>query len=462
MQITNNLMPQSGVMSGMESGVLGGQPETGEFDFFNYLLGLQVNPTADTMSDGAAELMAEVGSKEDKSDPLKMLFAPAQPLFIQDNSQGQMPAEMMQANSNLQMGNRLQEGYVMNEGTQQVQQLADEKRLDIQSLDVDPTIDRPDNVSSAKLESADFEEAEQMATIESFESIEPNSTEMVTNQFGNPEVVVQNQARAARAYTSNQTNEVESNSDIRASSSVSEVRTGSIERADSSARSGVELSQKTSGVSTSGRESHRMKSRSDGQSEAATIPLGMAEIAQSDPNPVEMDGADVPQFEQVATEVEVPELFNRVESMVQRGGGKMTVSLNPPELGQVEIEVSTHGNRVEVSMRPQNEGAKSVLEGQLHELRAAMGSHDLIVSKMEVEAPRETMAHLSNDSFDLTPQQQHQQREFGRFSGQGGQEFQGSNFQETNEHVSARESRFPIASTASLDRPTESRLDMRI
>ena len=81
----------------------------------------------------------------------------------------------------------------------------------------------------------------------------------------------------------------------------------------------------------------------------------------------------------------VPELFRKVESMVHHGGGKMTVSLNPPALGHVEIQVTTRGRNVEIQMRSENNLAKSTLESQLGQLRHSMQVQDLNLSKLEVQ-----------------------------------------------------------------------------
>lgn len=68
----------------------------------------------------------------------------------------------------------------------------------------------------------------------------------------------------------------------------------------------------------------------------------------------------------------------------------MKVTLSPPELGKVEVEVKAHGNRVEIEMRSQNVGTKSILEQQLGELKNAMLEHDLVLSKVDVQVARET------------------------------------------------------------------------
>ncbi|NBX76140.1 MAG: flagellar hook-length control protein FliK [Proteobacteria bacterium] len=87
--------------------------------------------------------------------------------------------------------------------------------------------------------------------------------------------------------------------------------------------------------------------------------------------------------------VPVPEVFHKVESMVHQGGGKMTLVLSPPELGQVEIHVSTKGKNVEVSVKSDNDFAKMAIEGQVADLQQSLQSQDLNLAKIEVHVSRE-------------------------------------------------------------------------
>ncbi len=80
----------------------------------------------------------------------------------------------------------------------------------------------------------------------------------------------------------------------------------------------------------------------------------------------------------------LPEVFSKVESMVHTGGGKMTITLNPPSLGQVEVKVSTKGKNVEIEMKSTNEFAKTALENHVAELKTSMQAQDLVLQKMEV------------------------------------------------------------------------------
>lgn len=94
-----------------------------------------------------------------------------------------------------------------------------------------------------------------------------------------------------------------------------------------------------------------------------------------------------------------PELFQKVETMVHKGGGRMTLSLTPPELGQVEIEVTTKGRNVEVSVKSDNDFAKAAIESQVADLQQSLQEHDLNLSKMEVQVSREMDPSFLENQF---------------------------------------------------------------
>ncbi|NBT59134.1 flagellar hook-length control protein FliK, partial [bacterium] len=99
------------------------------------------------------------------------------------------------------------------------------------------------------------------------------------------------------------------------------------------------------------------------------------------------------------THVPVPEVFHKVESMVHQGGGKMTLVLTPPELGQVEIHVSTKGKNVEVSVKSDNDFAKMAIESQVADLQQSLQSQDLNLSKIEVQVSREMDPSFLENQF---------------------------------------------------------------
>jgi flagellar hook-length control protein FliK len=85
----------------------------------------------------------------------------------------------------------------------------------------------------------------------------------------------------------------------------------------------------------------------------------------------------------------IPEVMQKVESMIHHGGGKMTVMLNPPSLGRVEVEVTAKGKNVEIQMKSENSIAKTTLESHFADLKQSMQVQDLNLHKMEVHVNRD-------------------------------------------------------------------------
>jgi len=94
------------------------------------------------------------------------------------------------------------------------------------------------------------------------------------------------------------------------------------------------------------------------------------------------------------------EVVTSIGTLAQQGGGKMTVSLNPPNLGKIHVEVTAKGNRVEIEMTSDNDGARSLIEGGFQDLKTAIQSQDLVVSRMEVNVSRD-MDRLFGDSHQM-------------------------------------------------------------
>jgi len=128
--------------------------------------------------------------------------------------------------------------------------------------------------------------------------------------------------------------------------------------------------------------------------------------------------SDVHHVEMAAGEKStVPELFSRVNTLIQQGGGKMTVSLNPPHLGQVEVQVTARGKKIEVEMKSESSHAKSLLETHAADLKQSLQTHDLVLSKMEVQVNRDFTP--SSAKFAGMFNQENSQQSSGGFNGEG-------------------------------------------
>ena len=109
----------------------------------------------------------------------------------------------------------------------------------------------------------------------------------------------------------------------------------------------------------------------------------------------------------------------------------MTVTLTPPHLGQVEIQVTTRGKKVEIEMKSQSDLAKSVIESKLGDLKQSLQGHDLHLTKVEVNvgqgSPRDpfrpgnsfTSLAGGSQSFQQSQGFANQQSQAGRSFAQG-------------------------------------------
>jgi flagellar hook-length control protein FliK len=115
----------------------------------------------------------------------------------------------------------------------------------------------------------------------------------------------------------------------------------------------------------------------------------------------------------------VPEVMNHVATLVQQGGGKMTVSLTPPHLGQLEIQVTSKGKKVEIEMKSESAAAKSLLDSHIGELKNSLHGRDLVLSKVEVHVSHELNPFPSGKPMDSSGNQSAFNQARDSFQGRG-------------------------------------------
>jgi len=82
----------------------------------------------------------------------------------------------------------------------------------------------------------------------------------------------------------------------------------------------------------------------------------------------------------------MPQILPKVEELAQQGGGKVTVLLDPPDLGKLTIEVTTRGKNVELAIHADSDKTRAALEGGMADLKIAMQGNDLQLTRTEVHA----------------------------------------------------------------------------
>ncbi len=185
---------------------------------------------------------------------------------------------------------------------------------------------------------------------------------------------------------------------------------------------------------------------------------GLSQVAQQHSESSVTGTKDIHHVEMAAGEkIGVPELMNRVNTLVHQGGGKMTVSLNPPHLGQVEVQVTARGNKIEVAMKSESTHAKSILETHAADLKQSLQSHDLVLSKMDVQVNRDFTP--TSAKFAGMFNQDTSQNRSGQFQGEGQSRF-AQPYTETSSVPRGRADFAPTgARSASLQ---DGRVDVRI
>lgn len=102
---------------------------------------------------------------------------------------------------------------------------------------------------------------------------------------------------------------------------------------------------------------------------------------------------------QTVTPFKTSEVATQVQSLAAEGGGKIQVILNPPHLGQVEIQVSTKGKKVELGIRLEDANSKAMVENGLLDLKQALEIQDLQLSKVEILDGKDFASAKTNDSL---------------------------------------------------------------
>jgi flagellar hook-length control protein FliK len=98
-------------------------------------------------------------------------------------------------------------------------------------------------------------------------------------------------------------------------------------------------------------------------------------------------------------------------AMINQRGGTMTMRLDPPDLGQLRVQMTIARGTVSASFVAQTQQARALLEKNMAALRTALESHGLTVDRLNVQSSQSSsqQGHLMND--DSTQRQQDQQRQ---------------------------------------------------
>lgn len=130
--------------------------------------------------------------------------------------------------------------------------------------------------------------------------------------------------------------------------------------------------------------------------EASTFSVGAPKSA--DPNA---------QLNELSQRVEnVQNLTSNVRTLASRGGGEMSMTLNPENLGEVQLKVAVNNGNVEVKMVAERPEVKVLLEQNMNELKSGLTQQNLSMEKIEVALQDKSM------EFEQGRQEQQLARDF--------------------------------------------------
>ncbi len=144
---------------------------------------------------------------------------------------------------------------------------------------------------------------------------------------------------------------------------------------------------------------------------------------------------------------------NGITGMSAAGGGEMRIRLNPGNLGELMIRISTNGKDVGLKVQANDPAAKKVIEESLGALRDSLAQQSLALGRVDV-----TLAATST-SADLGQNSQQSPNGHPTFSGFDGQT---PNRQQTTDGFNGGEERSSRSTNASGERAVDRGVSARI
>ena len=99
-----------------------------------------------------------------------------------------------------------------------------------------------------------------------------------------------------------------------------------------------------------------------------------------------------------------------VKWLVSKGGGELRVTLNPPEMGHLLIQVKNKGGKISVDLSVENHNSLSQLESSIHELRSAIQSDQVVLERLDIHWQPELSLQSLNSGMHYGDSQNPQQQ----------------------------------------------------
>lgn len=98
-------------------------------------------------------------------------------------------------------------------------------------------------------------------------------------------------------------------------------------------------------------------------------------------------GVEAPVQARVVNATTLPaDVADSVQTAVLRGDSEVRLVLNPPELGQVEVNIVTHEGGLRIRLEASHPGARDLMERSLPALQQALEARELRVERLTVQA----------------------------------------------------------------------------
>jgi len=83
-------------------------------------------------------------------------------------------------------------------------------------------------------------------------------------------------------------------------------------------------------------------------------------------------------------QVIIPQVVEGASHLLRSGSGRVTITLHPPQLGTIDMDIQVRDNKVSMLMLADNHEVKQVLESSLTHLRNALSEQGLQVDRVDV------------------------------------------------------------------------------
>lgn len=117
-----------------------------------------------------------------------------------------------------------------------------------------------------------------------------------------------------------------------------------------------------------------------GENLSGPVPAGSAAPRAEAPQ-----AAAAPGLEKFAPREMLRQVESGIYKTLNEGAKQLTLRLDPPELGKLNLQITVRGQEVSVALKAENADAGRMLQENLHQLRQTLEDQGLKVGKMEVQ-----------------------------------------------------------------------------